>query len=68
MSRHPGDEEPYKRFMVFGYDQYDPLGALNDLQASFFALREAEEFVQKMRKEHDYWTIFDRRKGFGVEG
>ena len=55
----------YKKYIVFGYDQYYPLGGLSDLKESFSSSEEAVDYINKSRAEdngyrHDFYDIVDR--------
>lgn len=43
-----------KRFLVFAYYYYYPLGGLDDVIGCFDTIEEAEAFVQESKNEHKY--------------
>jgi len=47
-----------KKFIVFGYDQYYPSGALLDIQGDFDTLEEAKDYINNNR--WDFNDVIDR--------
>jgi len=54
-----GNRMAYKRFLVFGYDNYYPAGGSNDVVVSTDTLDEAEDFIRQMTHGFDYFDILD---------
>lgn len=57
--------EPYKRFMLFAYDNYYPSGGQTDVLGSFDTLEEARN--RTYAKEYQYFEIFDRIEGLFIK-
>lgn len=61
----------FRRFLVFEYDAYMELGALDDVVNSFDTMEEARDFVRRRIGElpDGTWAILDceERKSWGVE-
>jgi erythromycin esterase-like protein len=47
-----------KKYILFGYDQYYPSGALNDVIDSFDSIDEAKVVVEK--NQYDFYNLIDR--------
>lgn len=47
-----------KKYIVFGTDQYYPMGGLDDIEGDFDSLEKARECVSK--GSHDWYSIIDR--------
>ncbi len=52
----------YKRFIVFAWDMYYPLGGFKDYQMSFDTFDEAVEFANSLiiKPSHDNYQILDK--------
>lgn len=53
----------HKRFIVFGFDQYESGGGLHDIQESFDTLEEAHAYITPVgdrNRTWDYMEIVDR--------
>ena len=61
------NDEPEKRFLVFGYEHYYPMGGSRDLQGSFDTLKECEEFMENNRGYFEFWDVFDCEKKLWVD-
>lgn len=55
-----------KRFLVFAYDMYYPVGGMRDLCASYNTFEEAKASVQKELQHKEYVQIYDRVEGILV--
>lgn len=55
----------HKRYLVFTYDTYYPLGGLDDMVDSFDDLAKAIEFCQKQL--NDYVELYDRIEGVQLD-
>lgn len=59
-------QEPHKRYMVFGHDDYACHGGLGDVCASFNDLDEAKGFCLD-KNSYDGFELFDRLTGLEIE-
>lgn len=48
-----------KRFWVFGYDQYYPIGGMNDFRADFDTIEEADAFIRTSLSNYRSWDYID---------
>ena len=56
---------PHKRYIVFEYDSYYPLGGMSDVGDSYDTKEEAIDVAQKSR--YDHTEVYDRIEGVEVE-
>ena len=59
---------PHKRYLVFEYHDYYPMGGINDCVASFDTEQECANFIAP--RMHDCflnWEVYDRIEGVDVE-
>lgn len=57
-------KEQDKRYLAFGYADYYPIGAMNDMIDSFNTIQEAIECINKDDStNHD---VYDRVKGLSI--
>lgn len=65
-----GDKLPYKRFMLFAFDDYEAAGGLNDCASSYDTLEEAMGEATRRNKPYESGRqnrlIFDRIEGVEV--
>lgn len=54
----------FKRYLVFGYEQYHPQGGLDDCLKDFDDFEEAKNAAKD--GSHEFGYVFDRRTGFVV--
>lgn len=58
-------EEPNKRFLAFGHDQYYPNGGLCDMIGTFDTVEESIAFLKTSNRE--YKDLYDRIKGVSID-
>lgn len=51
-----------KKYILFGYCKYYPIGGLNDIQGEFDTLKKVIEYMNKPKYRMNYWQILDRDK------
>ncbi len=56
--------EKDKRYLVFTYSSYYPLGGMSDMKESFDTIEEAIEFIKK--DDYDYKELYDRVEGVEI--
>jgi len=54
------EPNPYKRFLLFGYDRYYPGGGAVDVVDSFDSLKEAKSRMD--RKDYDNFDVLDLKE------
>lgn len=55
----------HKRYLLFGYDTYYPLGGMNDLIDSFDTIEEAIDAIKN--DNSDCHEIYDRIEGINID-
>ncbi len=58
------DRQPYKKYILFEFDYYEPLGGVNDIACSFDTVNEAIEYIFLAKKNKKYasdvYEVVDR--------
>jgi hypothetical protein len=58
-------EKPDKRYLAFGFDDYDPNGGLSDMRESFDTIGEAIAYLKSI--SYDNKDLYDRISGRSID-
>ncbi len=50
---------PEKRFLVFAYEHYYPMGPEADQQATFDSVEECKAYMTEHKGDYEHWILFD---------
>ena len=59
------EEQPYKRFLLFGYNSFYPAGGSGDVVDSFATLEEAK--VRMRQNGRDFFDVLDFEKRMWID-
>jgi len=57
----------YKRFLLFCFDTYYPLGGISDLRGDYDTMDEAQEAWQSTKSSWDWGEIVDLETGERID-